>query len=202
MIAYHCNTNKILHATFANRKDKHRIAVYNSIMTRLAKSGHTVNRQILDNKFSAEYKRIIEEKWKATYQIVPPNVHHRNIAERAIFTFKAHFLSILAGVDPEFPKFMWDKLLDQTEITLNLLRQTTLNLRISAWEFFNVPFDFIETHLGPIGYKVIIHERTNTQKSWYQRGQEGYNIDPAIENYQYFSVIDKQTKELRVSDTV
>ena len=48
--------------------------------------------------------------WGATYQLVPPNVHRRNIAERAMRTFKAHFLEILSGVDPEFPKFMWDNL--------------------------------------------------------------------------------------------
>ena len=106
MIAYHCNTNKILHATFANRKDKHRIAVCNSIMTHLAKSGHIVNRQILDNKFSAEYKRIIVEKWRATYELVALNVHRRNIEKRAMCTFKDQFLSILDGVDPKFPKFM------------------------------------------------------------------------------------------------
>ena len=60
MISYHCDTNTILYGTFANRKDKHRIAAYNSIMTHLAKRGHTVNINVLDNEVSAEYVRIIE----------------------------------------------------------------------------------------------------------------------------------------------
>ena len=64
---------------------------YKSIMTRLAKRGHKVNRQILDNEVSAEYKQIIEKKWKATYQLVPPNAHHINISEQGICTFKSHF---------------------------------------------------------------------------------------------------------------
>ena len=59
--------------------------------------------------------------WGASYQLVPPNVHRRNISERDIQTFKAHFLEILAGVDPEFPNVMWDNLLVQTELTVNLL---------------------------------------------------------------------------------
>ena len=71
--------------------------------------------------------------WGASYQLVPLNVHIRNIAERAIRKFKAHFLAILAGVDPDFPKFMWDSLLVQTELTINLLRKATLNPRMSAW---------------------------------------------------------------------
>ena len=60
--------------------------------------------------------------WDATYQLVPPNVHRLNISERAIVTFKAHFLAILAGVDPNFTKYIWDNLLVQTELTINLLR--------------------------------------------------------------------------------
>ena len=83
-------------------------------MRHLASRGHKVDVQILDNKVSTYFKRTNVEDWGATYQLVPPNIHRRNIAERAIRTFKAHFLSVLAGVDPTFPKFMWDNLLVQT----------------------------------------------------------------------------------------
>ena len=106
MITYHYDTNTILHTIFANRNEKYRIAAYNSIMTRLAKRGHKVNIQILENEFSAEYKRIIVEKWRATYELVALNAHRRNIEKRAMCTFKDQFLSILDGVDPKFPKFM------------------------------------------------------------------------------------------------
>ena len=96
---------------------------------------------------------------------MPPNVHQINVAERAIRTFKAHFISVLAGVDPTFPKFMCDNLLVQTELTINLLRQATLNPSMSAWEYFNGAFDFAATPLGPIGCKLIIHTTKNKQKS-------------------------------------
>ena len=45
------------------------------------------------------------------YQLVPAHIHRRNAAERAIRTFKAHFLAILAGVVEDFPKYLWDLLL-------------------------------------------------------------------------------------------
>ena len=73
--------------------------------------------QILDNKASKDYRHTITHDWKATYQLVPPDVHHANAAERAIQTFKAHFLRILAGIDTSFPNYLWDKLLLQTELT-------------------------------------------------------------------------------------
>ena len=49
MIAYHCDSNTSLQAPFFNRKDKHIIRAYNSIMQKLADRGHHVDIQILDN---------------------------------------------------------------------------------------------------------------------------------------------------------
>ena len=80
MIAYHCDSNTILQAPFVNSKYKHRIRAYNSIMQRLADRGHHVEVQILDNEVSADFKKTIVKDWGATYQLVPPNVHIRNVA--------------------------------------------------------------------------------------------------------------------------
>jgi hypothetical protein len=132
MLAYHCDSNAILVEPFQSRHDRHRIPAYSHIMTRLQARGHTVDHQVLDNEISTEYIRTITEDWKATYQLVPPDVHCRNLAERAIKTFKAHFLSILSGLSKAFPNYLWDKLLPQTELTLNLLRQSTIAPAMSA----------------------------------------------------------------------
>ena len=91
-----------MQAPFVNRKDKHIIRAYNSIMQKLADRGHHVDVQILENEVSADFKKTIVKDWGASYQLVPPNVHRRNIAERVIRTFKAHFLTILARLDPDF----------------------------------------------------------------------------------------------------
>ncbi len=132
MIAYHANGNLILQQAFKTRSDKHRIADYNSIMTHLAARGLSVDLQILDNEASAAYKQAIMFTWQSKFQLVPPEMHRCNRAERAIRTFKDHFLSILAGVDQSFPPYLWDLLFPQAELTLNLLRQSTLNPWILA----------------------------------------------------------------------
>ena len=92
IIAYHCDSNTILQAPFSNRKNKHRIQSYNSIMKRLADQGHQVLVQILDNEVSSDIKRSIVEDWGATYQLVPPTLHQRYIDEISIRTFKGKFL--------------------------------------------------------------------------------------------------------------
>jgi hypothetical protein len=114
--------------------------------------------------------------WNASFQLVPPDVHHTNAAEHAIQTFKAHFLSILAGIDNSFPNYLWDKLLPQAELTLNLLHQATLAPSLSAWEYFHGPFNYDDTPLGPMGFPVIIHNKASTRLSWVFRGCPGFNI--------------------------
>ena len=50
-------------------------------MRRLADIGHQVNVEILDNEVIADFKITIVEDWFETCQLVPPNVHRRNIRE-------------------------------------------------------------------------------------------------------------------------
>jgi len=90
-------------------------------MTRLAALGLSVDLQILDNEASSAYKEAITFKWNATFQLVPPDIHRRNRSEWAIHTFKDRFLAILAGINAAFPPYLWDLLLPQAELTLNLL---------------------------------------------------------------------------------
>jgi hypothetical protein len=120
-IAFHSRCNAILCVANVNRSDKHRLATYDSIMRHLANRGHNVDLQILDNEVSAEFKATTVDKWKVWYQLISPDVHCCNAAERAIQTFKSHFLAIIAGLPPAFPHYLWDLLLPQTELMLNLL---------------------------------------------------------------------------------
>ena len=113
MVAYHFDANAIIYVPFKSRKEKYRMVAYNSIMQRLKDRNMLVNLQILDNEVSKEYKKIIKDQWKIKYQLVPPHIHRRNTAERAITTFKAHFLSILSGVADDFPRRHWDQILPQ-----------------------------------------------------------------------------------------
>ena len=58
--------------------------------------------QILDNEISEAYKEEIRHT-DMTYQLVPPDDHRRNLAERAIQTQKNHFVSVLSGAASTFP---------------------------------------------------------------------------------------------------
>ena len=55
------------------------------------------------------------------WQIVEPDNHRVNAAERAIQTFKCHFIAGLYTVNPNMPLQLWCYLLAHSEITLNML---------------------------------------------------------------------------------
>jgi hypothetical protein len=78
MIAYHADGNLVLQQAFKTRNDCHPIAAYNSIMTRLAACSLAVDLQILDNEASATYKEAITFKWNIKFQLILPDMHHRN----------------------------------------------------------------------------------------------------------------------------
>ena len=89
---------------------------------------------------------------------------------------------------------MWEKLLFQTELTINIIRQATLNPKISAWEYFNGAFEYEATPLEPIGCKIVIHTTSNNRKSWYQRGREGFIVGTALQHYCGIQAIDRKKK--------
>ena len=93
-------------------------------MTRLKRSGIVPKKHVLDNEVSKAMKAIIRDEYHMDMELVPPGCHRRNAEEVAIRNFKAHFLSVLAGTAEDFLPLLWDRLLLQTEITLNILRQS------------------------------------------------------------------------------
>jgi hypothetical protein len=122
MVAIHLNKNYIFAKPMKNRTEGEMIRVYQKILNRMKAAGLGLRKQVLDNECSAAMKACIKENGM-NYKLIPPGQHRRNQAEWAIQTFKAHFISILAGVDDKFPLLLWCHLLKPTELTLNLLRQ-------------------------------------------------------------------------------
>ena len=134
--------------------------------------------------------------------MVPPNIHRRNAAERAIRTFKAHFLSGLATCDPNFPISEWDRLLPQAEMTLNMLRTSRIHPKLSAYAYIAGPHDFNKNPLAPPGTKVIIHKKPGVRNTWGYHGKQGWYVGPAMNHYRCFTCFVPSTAKEVVTDTV
>jgi hypothetical protein len=120
-------------------------------------------KHVLDNEVSTGNKAMIKGDFKIQMDLVPPGCHRRNTAEVAIQKFKAQFLSVLTGVAEDFPIQLWDLILPQTEITLNLLRQSNAAPSVSAPTHLSDPFDYNNIPLAPMGCGVQVHKKTNTR---------------------------------------
>jgi hypothetical protein len=70
------------------------------------------------------------------------------------------------------------------------------------WEFFQGPFDFNKTPLGPVGCRVLIHTQPATRCSLDFHAKEGYYIGPALDSYCCFRLVKSDTKSQCISDTV
>ena len=100
-----------------------------------------------------------------TYQLVPPHIHQRNTVEKVISTFKNHLIAGQASVSAKIPMQLWCRLLPQALPTLNLLRQSRINNKLSAYTQINAQHDDNAHKLAPPGIQVLIHEKSSARKS-------------------------------------
>jgi hypothetical protein len=148
LILYEYDINSVLSDPMINRCDKDMIRAFDILIQSLIIRGLKPHFQRLDNEASLALRKYLT-KQGINYQLAPPHIHRTNNNERAIQTFKDHFIAGLCSVDPTFPLKLWDKLLPQATITMNLLRQSRIIPRMSAYAQLNGHFDFNRTPLPP-----------------------------------------------------
>jgi hypothetical protein len=73
--------------------------------------------------------------------------------------FKDHFIAGLCSCDPRLPVKVWDILLPQVTIMLNLLHKSWINPRMSAYAQLNGKYDFNRSPMEPPGRWIIAHEK-------------------------------------------
>jgi hypothetical protein len=105
-------------------------------------------------------------------------------------------------VDPTFTLNLWDRLLPQAEITLNLLRTSRLHPQLSAAAHFHGLVDYNETSFAPPGCKIIAHEKPGKRRTWAPHGQHGYSLGPAMHHYRCQNVYIAATASERIVDTL
>jgi hypothetical protein len=201
IVAYHYDGNAILATATKDRTAQSLTNAWESIHKQLESSGNSPDIYVLDNEKSSE---IIEafNKYNVKYQLAPPYSHRTNLAERAIQTFKSHFKAGLASCDPNFPLSEWDRLLPQAVLTLNMLRASRTNPRISAYTHIFGEYDFRSTPLAPPGTKIIAHVKPDKRNTWDLHGTDGYYIGPALLHYRCVTCYFPRTKAERICDTV
>jgi hypothetical protein len=201
MIVYDYDSNAILAEPITSRTENELVRAYTKLHTTLTDRGLKPILQKLDNEAPGKLKAFMRQQ-AVTFQLVPPHLHRRNAAEKAISTWKDHFIATLSSTDPCFPLHLWCRLIDQATTTLNLLRPSRINPRLSAEAQLNGAFDYNKTPFAPPGTQVLVHEKSSTRRTWAPHGLDGWYIGRAPDHYRCHRVYITKTAAERIADTV
>jgi hypothetical protein len=155
----------------------------------------------LDNEASKLLKTYLHQQI-ITFQLVPPCSHRLNSAERPIRSFKDHLIAGLCFTDKSFPMHLWDRLLPHTVITLNMLRTSRINPKLSASTHIHGQYDLNRAPIAPPGTRIIAYETPNRRRTWAPNGKDGWYIGPALEYYRCYTVYITKTREECIVETV
>jgi hypothetical protein len=148
-----------------SRGDQDMVRAYNTLIQELVDRGFKLRLQRLDKKCSNALRSLLNQHDIQQLQLAPPHMHRRNAAERAIQTFKNHFVAGLFSVDPNIPLHLWDRLLPQSTIALNLMIKSRLIPKVSAYAQLYRHYDFNQAPMAPPGTLIIAHEKPKQRAS-------------------------------------
>jgi hypothetical protein len=168
-VFYSYDTNTIHMEPMKNQTAGEILAAFKRCTAELVQAGFKPQLHRLDNECSNILKTHLQSK-EINFHLAPPGIHRRNTTERAIRTAKNHIIAIFSSCDPNFPMHLWCRLIPQANITLNLLRGSRVNPKLSAYAQVHGPFDFNRTPLAPPVTFVLGHDKPDKQKNWDTHG--------------------------------
>jgi hypothetical protein len=177
------------------------VATYNTLVSRLVLANFEPKMHLLDNECYQEYKDAITKNGMK-FQLVPPNNHHRNIAEKAIQTFKDHFVAVLCGTDAKFPMQLWCRILQHAKNQLNLLRKSRVDPSTSAYAALYGKHNYDQNPWAPLGCAVEVHVTPNKRKTLGKHTMMGYYLGNSVEHYRCHEIWTIYTRSVRIGQTV
>jgi hypothetical protein len=201
LIAYDYDSNNILLRPIKNRTAECLTEAIQDIHETLTRGGCQPQFHRMDNECPQLTKAFFKQQG-VQYQLAPPGDHRTNAAERAIRTAKGHLKAGWWSMDKEFPMHLWDKTIPQAELTLNLLRGSRINPKLSAWEQLHGRYDFNATPIAPPGVRVLAHARTGDRGTWATHAFNAWYVGPALDHYRCFTVWATKTRQTRIVNQV
>ena len=201
LILFYIDTNYIFPEPIPNRIKRSIKYAYAKILRINKNRGLKPQLHRLENEASNILNKFTIEK-HIDFQLTPAGIHWRNWVERAIQTSKNNFIAGLWSTDPRFPLNLWCKLVTQYVLTLNFLRNSWINTKLSAHEQVFGNFNYDCTTMAPPGIKVLIRECTKDHGSWSTHALSGWYIDPSFEHYHCHKIWIPSTNAVRIQQTV
>jgi hypothetical protein len=163
MILYDYESNTILAQPIKDRTALELLRAFKIMEQELVTRGLKPKLMKLEN-VASKLKTYLHQQ-NITFKLVPPYIHRRNASERAIRSFKDHLINGICSTDKSFPMHLWERLLPQAVITLNMLRTSRINPKLSASTHIYVQYDFNRAPMAPPGTRIIAHETPSRSRT-------------------------------------
>jgi hypothetical protein len=143
------DSNNIFVRSLTNKTKEKLIEAHKQVYQELTKTGCKPICHRLENKVPEALLNWLS-KIDMDFQLATHYQHRANATERAICTATNHIILVagIATCEEDFPLKLWDRLLPQAELTLNLLQRSRINPKLSAWEQIHGHFDYNRTPFG------------------------------------------------------
>jgi hypothetical protein len=200
-VAYDYDTNYIFAIPIESTKSEDIMNAFRMVVETLTAHGYTPTFNVTDNQAATAIKQYCLSK-NITVQLVEPHNHRVNAAERAIQTFKNHFISGLCATDVNFPLQLWNHLVPQAVITCNTLRRSRINPHISAYEqLHGNKYNWNAHPMAPPGTRAVIFNPPNLRSSWGPRALDAWYCGPSLDHYRCNLFYIPESRSMRVSGT-
>ncbi len=160
-VLYDWTLNAILVTPITDATDATMVEAFKQTIEYLGKRGFKPKFNVMDNVASKAIKSYLTDA-EVGLQLIEPHNHRVNAAERAIQTFKNHFIAGLSIGDERFPTMLWSKLIKQAQHSLNLLCTTRVHLKISAYHALEGTHDFKRHPFAPPATRATIFNPSKT----------------------------------------
>jgi hypothetical protein len=151
-VAYEYRSNAILVQALRDETDKSMLDAFQDIYKYLTDRGFKPKLNVMDNQCSKAVQTFIKSTG-ADIQLVNPDDHRVNAAERAIQTWKNHWIAGMGTLDPNCPIQLWCQFLEQGQDTLNMLRVSRINPKLSSYAVLEGQFISTRHHLHQLAQK-------------------------------------------------
>ena len=198
LVVYDYTTNAIFVEPISNVESKKIWNAYAKVFKYLESKGQTPMFNILDNQDSTAIKAFLEGN-SSKYQFVEPQNHRVNAEERALQTFKVHFIAGLCTTDANFPTQLWDYLIQHAQDTLNLLRLARCKPDVSAYDYLEGQYIFDHVLMAPAGTHTVVYNAPEARESWAQHATGAWHLTPAKEHYRAARFYILETQATRIS---
>ena len=199
-VAYDYRSNAILVRPLKDQTDKSLLEAFEDVYEYLTTRGFKPRLNVMDNQCSKTIQKFIESS-KAKIQLVNPDDHRVNAAERAIQTWKNHWLAGMGTLDPNCPIQLWCQFIEQGQDTLNMLRTSRVNPCLSAYAILDGQFEFDRTPLAPVGTKALVFLDPKKRTTWQSHAIDAWYVGPAKKHYRCYKFFIPETKGYRIANT-